>query len=187
MGLSEIWAKLRGAASGVVANTQASPAVKDTELGRRATPENSMKYLYRTMWVDPDVRQAILDIREMDKLDGRVKYIHKRIARDATKGGLVFTQVKPRRTLLKEWEAFARRLQLHRPEKLKSDARGLAMEGNLPLQWVIDDAMNVVAAVRMPSETILPNVDENGRFKDVKDAYWQFDLMTGSKLVGFPL
>lgn len=186
MGLADIWAKLRGGAK-ATPNGQASPAVRDSELGRRATPENSLKYLYRLMWVDPEVRQAILDIREMDRLDGRVKRIHSRLARDVVKGGLVFTQVAPRRSLLTEWEAFARRLQLHRVEKLKSDARGLAMEGNLPLQWVIDDAMNVVAAVRMPSETILPNVDDGGRFKDVKDAFWQIDVMTGTKLTGFPL
>ena len=173
--------------AGGVPNEQASPAVRDTETGNRSTPENSMKYMYRQMWVDPEVRRAILDIREMDREDGRVKYIHKRVARDTVKGGLVFTQTKPVRSLVKEWEDFARRLQLHRPEKLKSDARGLAMEGNLPLQWVVDDQMNMVAAVRMPSETILPNVDEGGRFKDVKDAYWQIDLFTGTKLVGFPL
>ncbi len=186
MGLADIWAKLRGVAS-ATPNGQASPAVRDSELGRRATPENSMKYLYRLMWVDPEVRQAILDVREMDRLDGRVRRIHSRIARDTVKGGLVFTQTAPKRSLVAEWEAFARRLQLHRVEKLKSDARGLAMEGNLPLQWVIDDALNVVAAVRMPSETILPNVDQDGRFKDVKDAFWQIDVMTGSKLTGFPL
>lgn len=186
MGLAEIWAKLRGAA-GAVPNGQAGTAVRDSELGRRATPENSTKYMYRLMWVDPEVRRSILDVREMDKLDGRVRRIHSRLARDTVKGGLVFTQTAPKRSLVKEWEAFARRLQLHRVEKLKSDARGLAMEGNLPLQWVIDDQMNVVAAVRMPSETILPNVDEGGRFKDVKDAYWQVDVMTGSKLTGFPL
>lgn len=187
MGLADIWAKIRGAGAAATPNGQASPAVRDTETGRRATPENSLKYLYRTMWVDPDVRQAILDVREMDRLDGRVRRIHGRIARDTVKGGLVFTQNAPKRSLLKEWETFARRLQLHRVEKLKSDARGLAMEGNLPLQWVVDEALNLVAAVRMPSETILPNVDANGRFKDVADAYWQIDLFTGGKLTGFPL
>ena len=186
MGLSDIWAKLRGATA-ATPNGQASPSVRDTEVGRRPTPENSMKYLYRLMWVDPEVRQSILDIREMDRLDGRVKRIHSRVARDTVKGGLVFTQTAPQRSLLKEWQGFAHRLQLHRVEKLKSDARGLAMEGNLPLQWVIDDALNVIAAVRMPSETILPNVDEGGRFKDVADAFWQIDLMSGTKLTGFPL
>ncbi|MCU0988030.1 MAG: hypothetical protein MUE63_00180 [Xanthomonadales bacterium] len=189
MGLNEIWARLTGKAGGAATlpSGQASPAVRDSEVGRRTTPENQLKYLYRLMWVDPEVRQAILDIREMDRLDGRVRRIHSRIARDTVKGGLVFTQAAPRRSLVDEWEAFARRLQLHRVEKLKSDARGLAMEGNLPLQWVVDANNNVTAAVRMPSETILPNVDDGGRFKDVKDAYWQIDLMTGAKLVGFPL
>lgn len=189
MRLADIWTRLTGKAGGAAAlpSGQASPAIRDSEQGRRTTPENQLKYLYRLMWVDPEVRQAILDVREMDRLDGRVRRIHSRVARDTVKGGLVFTQAAPKRSLAREWEDFARRLQLHRVEKLKSDARGLAMEGNLPLQWVVDESMNVTAAVRMPSETILPNVDENGRFKDVKDAYWQIDIMTGSRLVGFPL
>lgn len=64
------------------------PVATTTESGKRPTPENALKYLYRTMWVDPDLRQAILDIREMDRKDGRVKRIHGRLARDTVKGGL---------------------------------------------------------------------------------------------------
>ena len=63
-------------------------------------------------------------------------------------------------TLKREWRALQGRLQLEMSEKLRSDARGFVMEGNLPLQWVVDEQMNVVAAVRMPSETLLPNVGE---------------------------
>jgi hypothetical protein len=142
-----------------------------TEQGHRATPENSLKYAYRVMWVDPDVRQAILDIREMDRLDGRVRRIHSRIARDTVKGGLVFTQTTPNEALRRRWNDFARRVNLGNPEKLKSDARGLIMEGNLPLQWALDSARaSVLAGVRMPSETILPDVDASGRLKDVRKA-----------------
>lgn len=158
-----------------------------SEKGMRATPEASLDYLYRQMWVDPAVRQAILDIREMDRLDGRVKRIHSRIARDVVKGGVVMTQARESRALRREWDAFQRRLQLDRVEKLKSDARGLVMEGNLPLQWVLDETLQVVAAVRMPSETMLPNVDQRGQFKDVKEAYYQLDVMTGTRLATFPL
>lgn len=158
-----------------------------TEAGRRATPENSARYLYRLMWVDPEVRQAILDVREMDRLDGRIKRIHARVARDTIKGGLMLTQPRESRVLRREWDAFMRRLQLNRVEKLKSDARGLIMEGNLPLQWVLDTAGQVVAGVRMPSETILPDVDENGQFKNVREAYWQVDVLTGATLTKFAL
>jgi hypothetical protein len=142
------------------------PRDRDSERGRRATPEDQLKYLYRVMWVDPELRQAILDVREMDRLDGRVKRIHSRVARDVIKGGLIMQQATENETLSREWQSFGRRLQLNRAEKLKSDARGLVMEGNLPMQWVLDPEFNVVAAVRMPSETILPNVDASGRFKD---------------------
>lgn len=163
------------------------PSLVNSERGSRATPENEMKYLYQVMWVDPDLRQAILDIRNMDRLDGRVKRIHSRVARDVTKGGLILQQSVPNERISKYWQDFGRRLQLNRPEKLKSDARGLVMEGNLPLQWVLDSEYNVVSAVRMPSETIIPSVDQSGRFKDVRKAYIQFDLLNGKELCSFPL
>ncbi|MFT3964136.1 hypothetical protein [Propionivibrio sp.] len=163
------------------------PADRSSEKGKRPTPENSLKYLYRTLWVDPDLRQAILDIREMDRLDGRVKRIHNRLARDTIKGGLVLQQTRDNPRIAQLWDDFSRRLQLDRAEKLKSDARGFVMEGNLPLQVVLDDARNVVNLIRMPSETILPNVDDAGRFKDVTRAYFQFDLATGTELAAFPL
>ena len=168
-------------------NSTATASSLTSETGRRPTPENQVKYLYRMMWVDPDLRQAILDIREMDRLDGRVKRIHSRVARDVVKGGLIMQQVTPNETVSKLWDVFQRRLQLNRTEKLKSDARGLVMEGNLPTQWVLDGDMNVVSGVRMPSETILPNVEQGGRFKDVGKAYIQYDVMTGMELAAFPL
>lgn len=161
--------------------------VGSSEMGRRPNPEDQVKYLYRMMWVDPDLRQSILDIREMDRSDGRVRRIHSRIARDVVKGGLVMQIAEGSEQLSSLWNDFQRRLQLNRVEKLKSDARGLVMEGNLPLQWVLDRENNVVAGVRMPAETIVPNVDQNGRFKDVRRAYIQMDLMTGAELAVFPL
>ncbi|HLP97480.1 MAG TPA: hypothetical protein VK149_03445 [Sideroxyarcus sp.] len=172
---------------GTLPNENAARGAGTSERGRRTTPENQLKYAYRMMWVDPELRQAILDIREMDKLDGRVKRIHSRVARDTIRGGLLFTQERPNPAMQREWKEYSRRLQLNRVEKLRSDARGLVMEGNLPLQWVLDKAMNVVSAVRMPSETILPNVDDDGRFKDVIKAYHQFDIITGKEQAIFPL
>lgn len=177
-------ARLARPASNLLPN---EPPPITSETGARATPENGLKYLYRMMWVDPDVRQAILDIREMDRLDPRVKRVHSRVARDAIKGGLILQNAADSKVLAREWDAYQRRLQLNRVEKLKSDGRGLVMEGNLPIQWVLDDAFSVVAGVRMPSETILPNVDANGRFKAVAEAYHQFEVMTGAKLATFPL
>lgn len=188
MGLSEVWGKVKAAGSAARAAWGGGVSGRPAgEVGKRPTPENSTKYLYRLMWVDSDVRQAILDVREMDRLDGRVKRIHNRLARDTVKGGLVLTQSVPSKRIRKEWEQFVDRLQLNRVEKLKSDARGLAMEGNLPLQWVLDEALQVVAGIRMPSETILANVDDTGRFKTPAEAYYQLDLTTGAKLAAFPM
>lgn len=158
-----------------------------SERGSRSNPDSELKYLYNQMWVDQDLRQAILDIREMDRLDGRVKKIHTRVARDVTKGGLLLEQAIENKEISRLWQEYGRRLQLNRPEKLKSDARGFIMEGNLPLQWVLDGAYNVAAAVRMPAETIIPQVAQDGTFKDVRRAYVQFDVNTGRERVSFPL
>lgn len=196
MGMIEnLWGKAKtkianlrgGAPAQMLPNESAAINSGSSETGRRTTPENQLKYAYRMMWVDPELRQSILDIREMDRLDGRVKQIHRRVARDTTRGGLLFTQERPSEAMQREWKAFSRRLQLNRSEKLRSDARGLVMEGNLPLQWVLDQNDNVDSAIRMPSETILPNVADDGRFKDVTKAYSQVDFMTGNELAAFPL
>lgn len=157
------------------------------ERGMRATPEASLSYLYRQMWCDQDQRAAILDIRDMDRRDGRVKRIHARVARDVTRGGLVFTQTTENPTLRREWDDFARRLQLTNPMKLRSDARGLVMEGAACLQWVLDEGLNVVGGIRMPTETIIPQVDGSGRFKDARRAYVQFDPVQGRELAAFAL
>ncbi|MFA6971650.1 MAG: hypothetical protein WC208_09655 [Gallionella sp.] len=168
-------------------NENAARNAETSEQGYRPTPENQLKYAYRQLWVDPDLRQSILDLRDMDKLDGRVKRIHGKMAGHIVKGGLIMLQGIPSQVLAREWNAFQRRVQLHRIEKLKSDARGLVMEGNLPMQWVIDREFNVDSGLRMPSETILPNVGMDGRFKDVGKAFSQIDIMTGTEFASFPL
>ncbi|MDP3715133.1 MAG: hypothetical protein Q8R21_01860, partial [Burkholderiales bacterium] len=122
------------------------------------------------------------------RLDGRVKRIHGRVARDITRGGLIMQQAEDSKVLTREWVSFGRRLQLNRIEKLRSDARGFVMEGNLPLQWVpATGSLDIAAAIRMPSDTILPNVDEHGRFKDAREAYIQYELYSGREIAKFPL
>lgn len=158
-----------------------------SEIGKRTTAENEVKYLHRAMWVDPELRETILDIRRMDRLDHRVKRIHAKTAMDVVKGGLIITVAEQNRALRREWDAFRARLQLDNPQKLKSDARLLLMQGSLPLQWVYDSAWNIVEAVAMPAETIMPDVDSAGRFKDPAKAYFQLDAYTGLKVAEFPL
>ncbi|WP_155837603.1 hypothetical protein [Herminiimonas sp. CN] len=164
-----------------------APQKTSSETGTRLREDARYRELYRQFYVDPEVREAITGIREMDKLDGRVKMIHSRVARDIIKGGLVMQLAKPDEAVSQAWEDFRRRCQLDRHEKLKSDARGLVMEGNLPLQIIVDDRDNVCGLVRMPSETIVPNVNDGGQFKDVAEAYWQHDLVTGKPKAKFAL
>lgn len=158
-----------------------------SEIGMRTTPERASRLEYAVGTVDYDYRAVVADIRRMDKEDGRVKRIHNRIARDVTRGGLVLLQAAENPRIRSEWAAFAARVQLDNAQKLKSDARGLIMEGNLPLQWVLDEAGQVAGGIRMPSETIRPNVLPNGRFADVQTAYAQHDLRTGQDIAVFSL
>ncbi len=156
-----------------------------SEIGKRSTPESEWQAIYRRFWVDATLRGAILDIRNMDRLDGRVKKIHLRTARAAAKGGLKLKAAADLKRLHREWDRWHRRMHLDRREKLESDLRGFFMEGNLPLQWVYDEAGNMISCVRMPSETIVPITACNGRFEDPAKAYRQHDLVTGRPLVDF--
>lgn len=157
--------------------------------GHAATPENAIKNVHRQLYVDPSTRQAILDVRNMDRLDGRVKKIHRMTSRAAAKGGIQLRAISQPKRLSTEWERFTARLGLNRIDRLQDFVRGLMMEGNLALQWVLDDADEVADVVRMPSETLLPIVNASGRFKDVRRAYDQLDLALGGGqvLASFPL
>ncbi|MCP5197290.1 MAG: hypothetical protein H6974_10965 [Gammaproteobacteria bacterium] len=164
------------------------PQRTGTETGRRTTDENALRYLYRQMQPDFELRAVILDIRRMDRLDPRIKKIHGRMARTATKGGLRLEDEGAENARLQRlWKAFEQRLGLDRQAKLESDCRGLVMEGNLPMQWVLDDAGQVVAGLRMPTETLQPLVDDSGRFPDPGRAYAQYDLALSRQIATFPI
>lgn len=158
-----------------------------SERGLRSTPENQAKNVYRMMWVDHELRSTVLDIRRMDRLDGRVKKIHSRTASMVTKGGLRLINPTGNEVLQRTWEKLQRRLCLDRRAKLHSDARGMMMEGNLPLQIVLGADRRLESLIRMPAETIRPLVGENGRFTDVRKAYEQYDLLNGKATAAWPL
>lgn len=154
------------------------------EVGDRLPSDAAMTRAMRNMmFVDYERRALVALMRQMDQQDGRVKMVHGRTASDVIRGGLVMQTASE--VLAGEWSRFSARLQLNNWEKLKSDARGLVMEGNLPLQLVLDDGANVVAALRMPSETITPMTDMGGRFKNPESAFEQRDVMTGKTLASF--
>lgn len=150
---------------------------------RLASDAAMMRSLKNAMFVDYERRALVELMREMERKDGRVKMVHGRTASDVIRGGLVMQTASE--VLKSEWERFEARLQLNNWEKLKSDARGLVMEGNLPLQLVLDDSARVAAAVRMPSETMVPMVSLNGRFTNPAAAFEQRDVMTGKVLASF--
>ncbi|MFP4245175.1 MAG: hypothetical protein ACLFRJ_08880, partial [Ectothiorhodospira sp.] len=158
------------------------------ELGLRTTDESRLRIQYNSMIADPSLRAAIFEIREMQRRDGRVKKIHNRTARAATKGGLKLSTASSNRRLIRRWRDFERGMGLWNRQKLESDFRGLMMEGNLPMQWVLsEDQRRVVAGVRMPTESIRPVVGPNGRFLDLRRAYEQWDLLRGQVIAAWPL
>ena len=170
-----------------VATEKSPQPQRELGKGHTATPENSVKYTYQKMLVDTSRRASVLDIRAMDKLDGRVKKIHKKMARDAVKGGLKISwQGDENKRVTQIFKEFVRKLSLNKREKLESDARGLVMEGNLPLQVVVNDR-EISAALRMPSDTIVPNVNESGMVADVMAAFHQIDPNTQRILAVFPI
>jgi hypothetical protein len=179
--------KSLAAASGNLLRTALAPLYDRPtgERGSRTPADVALARMYRQFAVSTEVREKILLLRDMEARDGRVKNIHGRICRDVVRGGLVMQFQEGGDVLKREWDAFAARLQLNRAQKLRSDARGLVVEGNLPLQLVLDDANRVVAAVRMPAETIVPIVDASGRFRDPSAAYEQRDVLTGTVLATF--
>lgn len=157
--------------------------------GSTVNVENWARRMYASMdLVDFELRGTILRIRYMDRVDPRVKKIHVRSARSAAKGGLRLKTASGNTRLINRWQQFQRRLHLHRREKLESDLRGFLMEGNLPLQWVLStERPQVVGAVRMPTETLIPLVDTSGRFTDPARAWRQVNPLTGEQLAEFAL
>jgi hypothetical protein len=151
------------------------------ERGVRLPADQALLRMYRQFAFSTEIRDKIIAIREMEERDGRVRKIHGRVCRDTVRGGLVMQFPDTGSTTLrKEWEGFTRRLMLNRAPKLYSDARGLVAEGNLALQMVLSpDQKQIDAAVRMPAETIIPMVDDSGRFADVTKAYEQRSTVTG--------
>ncbi len=103
-----------GVSAAAVAALPGERIVGGTEIGQRSTPEGAAQRLYRSMWVDPNLRMAILQIRNMDRLDGRVKKIHARTSRAAAKGGLILKASGQPKRLQREWDSFTRRLHLNR-------------------------------------------------------------------------
>lgn len=159
-----------------------------TETGRRTTDENALRALYQQMLPDMELRATILELRRMDRLDPRVKKIHGRMSRTATKGGLrlEWTGSESKR-IRRKWDGFTQRLALDRPTKLESDSRGMVMEGNLAIQWVVSESGQVMAGLRMPTETIMPLVNDAGRLQSSSAAYAQYDLLKGRRLTEFAL
>jgi len=157
---------------------QGSTVVETARIGR----------INQRLYVNPALRAAILDLRRLDKVDGRVKTIHRKTASMAVKGGIKLHTTDTNDRIQRLFKQFVAACHLDKRDKLKSDIRSVLMEGNLCLQWVLDPAQkNVVRGVRMPTETIKPLADDNGVFPDPSAAYAQLDPTSGRDIAVFPL
>ncbi|OQX16133.1 MAG: hypothetical protein BWK73_04525 [Thiothrix lacustris] len=162
-------------------------SIPSTERGTRSTDEARLRALYQQQQPNFDLAAKISDIRRMDQVDGHVKRIHHRTTHALTKGGLMLVNPAKNTRLAAQWRSYKQSVGLDNRSKLSSDARGLMMEGNLVVQFVLDKSQSrVLGAVRMPAETIRAITDESGQFADVGAAFAQYDWLTGRDLATFP-
>lgn len=180
----ELFNRIRSAWSRAAAELRG----KTTESGTTYDGLPHARDLYLAFQVDHEYALVVEDVTRMDKEDGRVKELHNRIARDVTRGGIHFgtTDKDLPVKIREEAKAFSKRCQFTR-ERLKGHARFLVRDGELPLQWVVDEKLNVIGCRRLPPKSIRPNVDEKGQFRDVSRAYIQYDTMTNREIAAFAL
>ena len=156
----------------------------NTRSGTTVNSENIAERIYNELYISPDYKLSVYNIREMDRVDPRVKRIHRKMARDATKNGIRLQwEGKESERVTRLFNEFKLRLGLNNPQKLHSDARGAAMEGSLAMQWVVNDKRNVVSGLRMPAETILPDTLPTGQLKSIASAYKQLDPVGGYQII----
>lgn len=161
-------------------------SIPSTERGTRSTDEARLRALYQQQQPDFDLAAKIADIRRMDQVDGHVKRIHHRTTHALTKSGLMLVNPSKNARLASQWRDYRGALELDNRSKLSSDARGLMVEGNLVIQFVLDqDESRVLQAIRMPAETIRVITNEAGQFADDSAAFAQYDWLTGRDLATF--
>ena len=151
-----------------------------SERGTRSTDDQRIRALYQLQQPDFVLAAKIRDIRYMDQVDGHVKRIHHRTSHALTKGGLTLDNPAKNTHLSALWRDFALNTGLLNRSKLASDAKGLMMEGNLPLQFVLNDSQSaVLRMVRMPTETIRVITGDDGQISQLQKSYAQYDMLTG--------
>ncbi|MBU2979016.1 portal protein [Alteromonas sp. C1M14] len=184
--LSKITGRFGRHSSGdmVVTPTEEQESINDTRRGTTVDSNNYLRRMYDEMYVSPEYKASVLSIRTMDKQDGRVKKIHRRMARDATKGGIrIHWKGAENKRISKLFTQWKKRMGLDNAQKLQSDARGAVMEGQLALQWVVNDRREMTLGLRMPGETMYPDTDATGQFKSTQSAYKQLDPVGGYQII----
>ena len=164
----------------------ADSAIRSRMSGSSVEPSAYWRDLQRRLWVDTDLRGVIKTIRDMDQSDPRVKNIHGTTATYITKGGMSLFGAERDRRIMREWKTFVRRLKLDQIPKIYSDARQFALQGNLALEVLVTDN-TITGIASLPADTIVPNVDGQGRIKNPAQAFVQWDINEGVKQSTFSL
>jgi len=187
--VSNLVARISRAPTAVKANPRSDgKTAAGAQQGSTVNETDRIARTYQRLYVDPSLRAAILQLRQLDRQDGRVKTIHNKTSSMAVKGGLWLQTTEPAPKIQQHWRQFSTACHLDKRDKLKSDIRGLMMEGNLCMQWVLDPNQKaVIRGVRMPTETIKPLADDNGVFPDPLAAYEQIDPSSHRSIATFAL
>lgn len=186
-------------------NLRASPIVKavqgllrgrdhdpsrTTQMGAPATAAPSMWGF--NLLAQRYERQAILsDIAKLLQDDPRLAKMNKKMAREATRKGVVVTVdgrdgvgddvAEKAQAVIDQInsEALVNRL-------LFKAARSLLADGDLFWQVVLDDAKTrVVGVAQMPAASMEKNTDERGIFPNLMKAYTQYDTVTQTTVSDF--
>ena len=152
----------------------------------RDDPLSGYDDYYAKMRGRMDLRGVIEELKQFDQVDGRVKKVLNRISRDAVKGGLQLSfDGSEDETISALWQAFKARTKLNKREKVASEARLLARDGNLPIQWIVNKNRQVIRGIAMPIGTLEADCDDLGRFNAPATAWRQIDI-AGKVLATFP-
>jgi hypothetical protein len=110
----------------------------------------------------------------MYKADPRIKKMHRQLARDVVKGGYVINSKDKR--ALEVARDLQNRLKLN--QRLDDYVRLAARDGNLFLQVLISDAMQISEISRKPTRQMHRNSNGQDKFNDPTRAFWMHPQAT---------
>ena len=145
-----------------------APAVTTAQTTATATRGQTAPDLAQTFGAETE-RLRILDTcQRMYKADPRIKKMHRQLGRDVVKGGYIIRTQDQR--ALDVARAMQERLKLN--SLLDDYVRLAARDGDLFLQVIINDAMQIVDVSRKPVRQVRRHSNSADVFDDPAHAFW---------------